>query len=61
MTNPDATDEQFRALAIERFPDDEIIIDDDATVSRNQAEGGDHGVYVQAWVWVPNPEMEEAR
>ncbi|MBV5324882.1 MAG: hypothetical protein J0626_06220, partial [Rhodospirillaceae bacterium] len=34
--------------------DGEIEVDDNAKVS----EGSDPGAYVQAWVWVPNPEAE---
>jgi len=34
--------------------DDNIEIDDDAHESR-----ADDGAWVQAWVWVPNPDSEE--
>jgi hypothetical protein len=38
-----------------------IEVDDGAPVSRNSERGTDHGAYVQAWVWVPDPEPERNR
>jgi len=34
-----------------------IEVDNGAPVSRNEERGIDHGAYVQAWVWVPDPEL----
>jgi hypothetical protein len=33
---------------------DDVEVDDDAVISH----GNDDGVWVQAWVWVDNPELE---
>ena len=38
-----------------------VEIDDNAPVSRNKERKFDHGAYVQAWVWVPDPEPTESR
>lgn len=38
-----------------------IEIDDGAPVSRNSERGVDQGAYVQAWVWVPDPEPKRNR
>lgn len=42
------TDQEYIALARERFGSTEIQFDDDADVAR----GYNKGVFVQAWVWV---------
>lgn len=36
---------------------DSIEVDDNATIS-GSGEGGDPGVWVQAWVWVTHEEIE---
>lgn len=40
--------------AREQYADDDLEIDDNPTVSPT-----DEGVWVSAWVWVPNSETEE--
>ena len=42
------TNQDYIALARERYSSVEIQIDDDARVCR----GDDKGAFVQAWVWV---------
>lgn len=46
--------EAIIAQARELYQDNELQIDDDAKVS----PCGD-GTWVQAWVWVPEPEVDE--
>lgn len=56
---PRFTDEQIRQMAREMFPfDDDVEMDHNAQVSR--VDGGDHGAWVQAWIWVSFPETEDA-
>lgn len=46
------TDEKYRALAKRSFHDEGVIeIDDNARI----AKGAECGAYVEAWVWVDNP------
>jgi hypothetical protein len=46
-------DERYRDAAANLWSDDELEIDQDATVSE-----GDGGAWVQAWVWVSKEESE---
>lgn len=48
------TDEQYVELARRMF-NHPIEVDEDALVSLGALE---QGAFVQAWVWVPNPELE---
>jgi hypothetical protein len=41
--------------------DGELEIDETAKVSRNTVRGYDHGAYVQAWVWIEDPEPTQRR
>jgi hypothetical protein len=55
------TDQTYRELAKEQYHrDGEIEIDPDAPVSRSAYDSceRDDGAYVQAWVWVDNPEPQ---
>jgi hypothetical protein len=46
------TDEEYRKLAKRLFHDEGVIeIDDNARI----AKGAECGAYVEAWVWVDNP------
>jgi hypothetical protein len=46
------TDEEYRGLAKRFFHDEGVIeIDDNARI----AKGAECGAYVEAWVWVDNP------
>jgi hypothetical protein len=46
------TDEEYRSLAKRSFHDEGVIeIDDNARI----AKGAECGAYVEAWVWVDNP------
>lgn len=49
-----ATPEQIER-ASKLYGDDDCVIDDDATISEV-----DEGVWVQAWVWLPNEEGDSA-
>lgn len=53
-------DSWCRLQATKKFYDEGFFeIDDSAPVSR--AEGNpDRGAYVQAWVWIPDPDEEES-
>ena len=56
------TDVQFIQRAREEYGrDGEIEIEEGAVVSRgsDRSRGSDPGAYVQAWVWVSDPEGEE--
>jgi hypothetical protein len=53
---PDA--DYIEAARADYQRDGEIEIDDDAVVSRNDDPDGSHGAYVQAWVWVYDPEED---
>lgn len=51
------TDEEYRKAAREQYQrDGEIEIDSNAQVSINVER--QEGAYVQAWVWVADPEQE---
>jgi hypothetical protein len=52
-----STDEYYREAAKEICQDGWIEIDGDAPVSRN--DGDDNGAYVQAWIWIDDPQEEE--
>jgi hypothetical protein len=54
QTTPAEPDEIVAAR--EMYADDDIQIDDDAAASR-----ADDGVWVSAWVWVPNEEEDDHR
>lgn len=48
----------YREQAREQYHDEGVIeVDLEAEVSLN--EDGDHGAYVQAWVWVADPDADE--
>jgi hypothetical protein len=52
----------YRTQARTLYQDEgRIEVDDNALVSRNAECGFDHGAYVQAWVWVPDPEPKSNR
>lgn len=55
QTGPEADEMREKARAM-YHADGEVEIDDNATISW----GGEPGAYVQAWVWVPFDESEEA-
>lgn len=44
-------DAAFVAVAAREYTDEDVVIDQDAVVSR-----ADEGAYVMAWVWVTNDE-----
>jgi hypothetical protein len=53
------TEEAMRLLARKQYEDEGTIeIDNDAKVSRAYGNP-DSGAYVEAWVWVEDPEREE--
>ena len=48
------TEQQFRSAARKQYGQDHYVtVDDDAQVNNL-----DTGAYVQAWVWVDDPEQE---
>ena len=50
------TDAEYRGLAKRLFQDEGVIeIDDNARI----AKGAECGAYVEAWVWVDNPNWVE--
>ncbi len=52
----EGTDEEYRALAKKFFHDEGVIeIDENARI----AKGADCGAYVEAWVWVDNPNWDD--
>ena len=62
MSNP-TEGERDAARYIEaaraHYADDDIEIDDDPQVSES-GPGGDGGMWVQAWVWVADHEVENS-
>jgi len=58
MSNKVISDDDYRELAMQQYADDDVMIEDDAVVSISDGAIG-HGAWVQAWVWVQNPDNEE--
>lgn len=54
-TDPLDIEYVFRAIE-EKYDEGEVEIDSSALVSRSE----DPGAYVMAWVWIGNPDMDEA-
>ncbi len=53
------TEDQYIALAREQWhKEGEVEIDDNAKVSLSEDQSSIRGAYVQAWVWVDNPDAE---
>lgn len=52
-------DEYYITAAKKKYQrEGEIEIDDDAKISRIDDEEGGKGAYVQAWVWVDDPDED---
>jgi hypothetical protein len=57
--NPTPGDAWCRAQAVKQYYDEGFFeIDEDAPIS--QPDGNpDRGAYVQAWIWIPDPDPED--
>ena len=52
--------DEMREAARAIWASDDLEIDDEAAVSKMDAnQGGDNGFWVAAWVWVPKESIDE--
>ena len=51
-----ASDRSEARRLVQRDDDGHVEVDDKAPVSKNASAHGSDGAYVQAWVWIDDPE-----